>query len=503
MFEVFSDDQCKSMDNNAIHNIGIPSIILMENAAIEVYREILNKGNSFLILCGKGNNGGDALAICRHLILSGKKAKVYIISKNEHYTNDFKLNFNILSNILSRDNIINIKSEEDINDNFINDIKGYDVVVDGIFGVGLNRELDKMYKAIIKNVNEYSNIIASIDIPSGLDANTGNHRGIAVKANFTYTFEVIKKGFLNYNALNYIGKLKVLKIGIPDYIKNEQSKNIYILENKDYKELIPKRELYGHKGNYGRALVVAGSVGYTGAAFITTECTVRAGAGITTLLCSEDIQELLSSKLIEAMTKSIDKPEAIELIKTANSIAFGPGIGIDEKHEQLLRKVIDNSICPIVVDADGITLLGKNKELLKKLKGRAIITPHPGEMARFLGISVREVEDDRINITQMVAKKYQIVVLLKGYNTVISDGKNTYINPTGNSKMASGGMGDALTGIINAFLSQGSKCCEAAMLGAYVHGRIADVLSEKFYIVNARDIIRELPKEINNILVNN
>lgn len=500
MFEVFSREQCKIMDSATINDVGIPSIILMENAAIAVYREILNKGDSFLILCGKGNNGGDALAISRHLVLAGKKVKVYIISKNENYTDDFKLNFNILINILSKDNIITIKSEEDVNENFINDIKKYDVVVDGIFGVGLNRELDNMFKAVIKDVNEYSNIIASIDIPSGLDANYGTDRGISVKANFTYTFEVFKKGFLNYKALNYIGEVKVLKIGVPDYIKNQKTENIYILENEDYKELIPKRHVYGHKGNYGRAVIVAGSVGYTGAAFITTECTVRAGAGITTLLCPEEVQELLSSKLIESMTNNVDKPEAIELIKSSNSIAFGPGIGVEEKEEDLLKKVVDNSICPIIVDADGITLLAKNKELFKKLKGRAIMTPHPGEMARFLGISISEVEDDRVNITQKVAKEYGIVVLLKGYNTVISDGRNTYINPTGNSKMSSGGMGDALTGIINAFLSQGSNCCEAAILGAYIHGRIADILSEKFYIVNARDIIRELPKEINNII---
>lgn len=500
MVEVFSREQCKIMDSATIDDVGIPSIILMENAAIAVYREILNKGNSFLILCGKGNNGGDALAISRHLVLAGKKVKIYIISKTENYTDDFKLNFNILTNILSRDNIITIKSEENVNENFINDIKKHDVVVDGIFGVGLNRDLDNMFKAVIKNVNEYSKVIASIDTPSGLDANSGTQRGISVKANFTYTFEVFKKGFLNYKALNYIGEVKVLKIGVPDYIKKEQNGDIHILENEDYKELIPKRKVYGHKGNYGRAIIIAGSIGFTGAAFIATECTVRAGAGITTLLCPEDVQELLSGKLIEAITNNIDKPETIELTKGADSIAFGPGIGVEDKQGELLKKVVDNSICPIIVDADGITLLGKNKELLKNLKGRAIMTPHPGEMARFLGISIREVEEDRINITQKVAKEYGIVVLLKGYNTVISDGKNTYINPTGNSKMASGGMGDALTGIINAFLSQGSNCCEAAIIGAYIHGRIADILSEKFYIVNARDIIRELPKEINNII---
>lgn len=248
-------------------------------------------------------------------------------------------------------------------------------------------------------------------------------------------------------------------------------------------------------------MVFAGRSGFTGAAFITTECTVRAGAGLTTLICDKDIQGILANRLVEAMTSNFDS-NIIELIKSANSIALGPGFGIGERQEEILKQVIDNSNCPIVIDADGITLLGKNKKLLKNLKNRAIITPHPGELARFLEITVEEVEDNRSEIAKEVANKYGIVVLLKGYNTVISNGKEIYINSTGNSKMASGGMGDALTGIINAFISQGVNIENAALFGAYIHGKIADRLGEQVYIINARDIINELPIEINNILVN-
>lgn len=503
MFEVFSANKCKEMDNDTINDIGIPGIILMENAAIAVCNEIMDKGNSFLILCGKGNNGGDALAICRHLLLLGKRVKVYIVSKDDNYTNDFKLNLNIIKKIMNNDDIIFIKSENEIDENLVRNLKKYDVVVDGIFGIGLNKELQGMFKRVIECVNKYSNFIVSIDIPSGLDSNFGIERGIAIKANLTCTFEVLKKGFLNYKALDYVGVIKVLKIGIPTHIKNQKSDNLYILEKHEYKELIPKRKVYGHKGTYGRALIVAGRRGFTGAAFITTECTVRAGAGLTTLVCNKDVQIALESKLIEAMTLGIDRQEVIEQIKGASSIAFGPGIGVGKEEENLLKRIISDSTCPIVIDADGITLLSKNKVLLERLRGRAIITPHPGEVARFLGITVSEVESNRIDIAKKIARKYGIVVLLKGYNTVISNGNNTYINTTGNSKMASGGMGDALTGIINAFLSQGIECSEAAILGAYIHGRIADRLANEFYIVNARDIIRELPKEINNIIVDN
>ncbi|AQR97945.1 bifunctional ADP-dependent NAD(P)H-hydrate dehydratase/NAD(P)H-hydrate epimerase [Clostridium saccharoperbutylacetonicum] len=501
MIEIFSAEKCREMDSKSINEIGIPSIVLMENAAIQLLRVLRDKGESFLILCGKGNNGGDALALSRHLILEGKKVKVCIISGNQNYSNDFRTNFNIIEKLIDKKELLFIQSEEDIDENFIDDLNNYDVVVDGIFGVGLNNELTGMFKKVIEKVNMYGKFIAAIDVPSGLDSNFGIERGASIRAHVTYTFEVIKRGFLKYKAINYVGKIKILKIGIPEQVKKINTENTYILEEKEYKFLLPKREVFGHKGDYGRALVFAGRSGFTGAAFITTECTVRAGAGLTTLICDKDIQGILANRLVEAMTSNFDS-NIIELIKSANSIALGPGFGIGERQEEILKQVIDNSNCPIVIDADGITLLGKNKKLLKNLKNRAIITPHPGELARFLETTVEEVEDNRSEIAKEVANKYGIVVLLKGYNAVISNGKEIYINSTGNSKMASGGMGDALTGIINAFISQGVNIENAALLGAYIHGKIADRLGEQVYIINARDIINELPTEINNILVN-
>lgn len=290
-----------------------------------------------------------------------------------------------------------------------------------------------------------------------------------------------------------------MKIGIPESIKKNNSGNFCILEEKEYKGFLPKRLVYGHKGNYGRAVVVAGRKGFAGAAFITTECTVRAGAGLTTLICKEEVQSALSGRIIEAMTLTWNE-DVDKLLRNAAAIAFGPGVGTGDREMNMLEKVINESKCSIVIDADGIALLERNKSLLDKLRGRAIITPHPGEMARFLGVTIDEIESNRVKIAKKVAKQYGIVVLLKGYNTVISNGKDIYINPTGNSKMASGGMGDALTGIINAFLSQGINLEQAVLLGAYIHGNIADRLGKQVYIINARDIIDELPKEINSIM---
>lgn len=500
MLEVLSVNKCKEIDRKAIEEIRIPSIILMENAAISIFNEVKRLGKSFFILCGKGNNGGDALALARQLILEGKEVKVLIVSKKNNYSSDFITNYNILSRILEREKLIFISNEADLEKEINSNIKEYDIVIDGLLGVGLNRDVDELLKYIISRINKYAKKVISIDVPSGLDCDTGLIKGAAVMADCTYTFEVIKKGFLSYNALKFIGKLKVLNIGIPDKVIKEKTESIYVLENEDIIDLIPQRRIYGHKGDYGRALIFAGSKGFTGAAYITTECTVRAGAGLTTLICEKDIQEQLSNKLIEAMTITYDDEGLRRLIDKADSIAIGPGLGMSIKKTEIIEYVLINSNCPIVVDADGIGILAKNKKLLELLRGRAIITPHPGEMAKFLGVTIDEVEYDRVKITKEVAKKYGIVVLLKGYNTVISDGINTFINTTGNSKMASGGMGDALTGIINAFLAQQVKIMDATLISAYIHGYIGDELSKESYIVNARDIINNLPKYINKLI---
>lgn len=497
MIEVLKKDKCKLMDKVAAEKINIPGSILMENAAIQVTNQIELKGESFLIVCGKGNNGGDGLAIARHLLIKEKNVKVYIISKDVNFTDDFKMNLDILKNLTN--DIVIINKEEDINEEFIWNLQRYDVVVDGIFGVGLNRNLEGVFKKSIEVINKNANFIVSIDIPSGLDADSGMIRGTSIKANITYSFEGIKRGFLNYKSIEYVGEVKVLPIGIPKQVKQEVSDNIYILGSDEYKNMLPKRCIYGHKGSYGRAFIIAGSVGLSGAAFITTECTVRAGAGLTTLVCPKEIQDILSSKLIEAMTMNLEDNSVRMTIKNADSIAFGPGIGVDEKSEEILKMVIEESDCPIIIDADGIKVLAKHKELIKSLKGRCIITPHPGEMAAFLDETIEYVESNRIEVTINTAKKYGIIVLLKGYNTVISDGEKTYINPTGNSKMASGGMGDALTGIINALIAQGVTVKEAGILSAYIHGKIADKLSEDLFVVNARDIISNISNELNNI----
>lgn len=255
-----------------------------------------------------------------------------------------------------------------------------------------------------------------------------------------------------------------------------------------------KRKACGHKGDYGRAVLVAGSIGYLGAARLSTEACVRSGAGLTTLITSNESKKLLSGSLVEGMLADFDDIEKVKfLVSKADAVAFGPGIKEEEEAMKFLEEIIIDSPSSIIVDTGGINLLSKNRECLCKVKNKVILTPHPGEMARLIGKSISYVDENRIECSRSFAKQYKCIVLLKGYNTVITDGKDVFINKTGNSKMASGGMGDTLTGIITALIAQGHSNMDSALLGAYIHGLTAEYSSRDRYSIIARDLIESIP----------
>lgn len=497
--EILSRDNCRKIDYETINKVGIPSIVLMENAATEIVDIIKDIGNKIIIFCGVGNNGGDGLAIARKLYLLGKNVEVILVGDRSKLTNDCILNLQIVKNLNIPITNINDKFSKQY---IIEKVKYSDYVVDSIFGIGLNRDVLGIYKDIIEIINEFSKFIVAVDIPSGMDANTGEELNISVKASLTCTIEVMKKGFMTTKAIDLTGDIKIINIGIPNYIKEQSSEKIYILSKEKYKRMIPIRKKTGHKGNYGKILIVAGSEKYYGAAFITTEACVRTGSGLVTLLTHKEAFNALKSRFIEAMIQEYSSYEDVESLKGFDVIACGPGLGKSEDSKAILKKVIEETNCKLVLDADALNIISENKELIKSLRGRTVITPHPGEMARLVGKSVSEIEADRIGVAKEFAKKNDIIVLLKGYNTVITDGETVFINRTGNSKMASGGMGDCLTGIITSFIGQKDSVMEATLLGAYVHGYIGDDLSKSNYTVNARDIIEYLPKTIEKLCEN-
>ena len=488
---IMSKKNCSNIDKQTIDEYNMPGIILMENAAEQIFINIRTLGNRYIIFCGNGNNGADGLAIGRKLIFDNKDVLFILLKPRKNPTEEFQVNFNILKSLK-----VNMMIIDDIDklDEIQHLIEDFPIVIDSIFGIGLDRKLNDFYFKIIDIINNSNKKIIAVDVPSGLDADSGRPLGSAVKAHITYTVEVIKKGFIEYSALEYLGDLKVIQIGIPENVKQANNENIYALSRESYRNKLIKRKIYGHKGNYGRAVLVAGSIGCLGAARLATESCIRSGAGLTTLITSSEGRKLLSGSLVEGMLATFEDNEKVKyLLSKADAVAFGPGIKEDEESMKLLEEIIIDSPSSIIIDAGGINLLSKNKKCLCSVKDKVILTPHPGEMARLIGKDISYVEKNRIECSRAFAKQYKCIVLLKGYNTVITDGKNVFINKTGNSKMASGGMGDTLTGIITALVAQGYSNMDATLLGAYIHGLAAEYSARDRYSIIARDLIESIP----------
>lgn len=488
----------REIDNYCINELNIPGILLMENAALKIIKNLdLDKYHSFCVVCTKGNNGGDGFAVARHLYILNKKVEVFLVGNKEGMSQDCKINYEILKKMGV--NINRVTNFEDIND-LRDSVERSQVTIDSLFGTGLSRKIEGIFDSVISIINENSKYIVSIDIPSGLDGNKGKVLGNCIKADKTISFQLYKKGFLNYGTDKLTGKIVIEDIGIPEMAINKFHNNEFIMDKNMIKSNMQIRDKYSYKGDYGRVLVVAGSNGYTGAAYICTQGAVRSGAGLVTLCCASEIREALRSKLVEAMTISFDEQDRLnELIRKSNAIAVGPGMGDSETTFNLLSTIINNASCPIVIDADAINVLRDRLDILKDKKSEIIITPHLGEMSRITGLPIDYIKENRIEISKNFAKENNIIVLLKGYNTIITDGEKTIINPTGNSSMASGGMGDCLTGMIASFIGQGYKPISAACVAAFIHGYSGEKLSKNMFCVNASHILEDIPFSIKEI----
>lgn len=495
---IATSEMMRKIDSYCINELKIPGIILMENAALKVVKNLeLDKYNSFCIVCIKGNNGGDGFAVARHLTVLKKTVSVFLLGNEDDMSNDCRINYEILKNMGITINRIN--NNDDIN--VLRDsVEKSQVTIDAIFGTGLSREVQGIFALVISTINESSKNIISIDIPSGLDSNVGRILGNSIRANKTISFQLYKRGFLNYDAKDLIGNVVIEDIGIPEAVIKKFHNSEFMMEEAVIRKSIKMRDNYSHKGDYGKVFIVAGSGGFTGAAYICAQGAVRSGAGLVTLCCSEEIQPILSSKLVEAMTMSFNQKEKIEeMIEKSDVIAIGPGMGNNEVTYELLQQVINNSTKPVVIDADGINGLKNRVDILKNRKCEVIITPHLGEMARITGLSIDYIKENRIEVSKKFARDYKVIVLLKGYNTVITDGNTTIINPTGNSAMASGGMGDCLTGMISSFIGQGYEPMKATYIAAFIHGYCGEELSKRMFCVNASHILEQLPFTIKKL----
>ncbi|PLY01088.1 MAG: bifunctional ADP-dependent NAD(P)H-hydrate dehydratase/NAD(P)H-hydrate epimerase [Desulfuromonas sp.] len=499
--------QMRELDRAAIEDWHVPGPVLMENAGKatvdqleDVFAELCP--GPVTILAGKGNNGGDGYVIARHLLNRGWQVLTIVLAAAEKITGDARINLDIL-----------LKSEAEVL--FVTDSDELErllpqldpiIVVDALFGTGLFSAVSGLYEKAIDWANEAAEAIIAVDIPSGIDATSGKVLGTAVAADLTVTFACAKVGQVIYPGAEYVGDLVVADIGIPVQLLQQQDVDHHFIDFAAARFLLPERPASGHKGTFGHLLLVAGSSGKSGAAALAAEAALRAGVGLATLACPAQLHPVFEEKLTEVMTVPLPEVDGRvsmqalvdiqQLWQQKSVLAVGPGLGTGEEVAGLVRRLVRECPLPLVVDADGLNALAGHLEILQERMAPTVLTPHPGEMARLTGLSVAEVESDRISIARQVACSRQVVVVLKGARTIVAtpDGA-VFINGSGNPALASGGTGDVLTGVISGLLAQGMKAEAAALLGVYLHGRSADRLAESRGQagVLASDLLADLP----------
>lgn len=502
----------RNIDRRTIVDFGVPGCVLMENAGRSVVTVIKTrfknlKNLKVVIVTGKGNNGGDGFVVARWLRNLGTSPECFILGKEEELKGDAKLNFEIIKRteeciIEIEDGKLELLSES---------VRNADLVVDAIFGTGFKGRPEGIVSKVIEIVNRARRIL-SIDCPSGLDVTNGSVEGVCVKADITVSMCLPKLGLFFYPGKKFVGELWVVDIGAPkEAIEKENIRN-WVLDVDEIANAIPQRQEDGHKGDFGYCVVVAGSVGMTGAAALTSTSVLKSGAGLVTLCLPESMNSAMESKLTEVMTyplpetkeKTISKNALKSLrsfLKKADVVTIGPGISTNIETRDFVRKLIKIDL-PLVIDADGLNCI--KLEHLKKRLNQTIITPHPGELSELTGMSIEKIEKGRVEIARDVATEYKIVVALKGAPTVIAaHNGDIFINPTGNSGLATAGSGDVLTGIISSFLAQGASPVDAAKIGVYLHGVAGDLAAKEKteYGMMAQDIVDKIPSAVKRVLM--
>ncbi|NOX96875.1 MAG: NAD(P)H-hydrate dehydratase [Nitrospirae bacterium] len=510
--KLVTPEEMREIDRKAIEEFQIPSLQLMENAGrqiAEAAREMLRfpLGKRVAIFAGRGNNGGDGFVAARYLVEEEAEIDIYLLGKKEDVKGDAQTNLQRLTQP-----VMEIKEEKDL-DKLKDSLSQADLIIDALLGTGARGKVQGILKATIELLNESGKPIISVDIPSGLSGEKGEPLDICVKAARTVTMGLPKQGLISYPGAEYVGELKVADIGIPPEVLNDHCLKVNLLEEKDISSLFPYRRRETHKGNYGHILVLAGSTGFTGAAALAGLGALRSGGGLITLGVARSLNPVLEAKLTEVMTKPLPETgegslsleaegDILELVQRMDALAVGPGLSIHPETQELVKRLITKINKPMVIDADGLNGLAGDISLLTKSPASIIITPHPGEMGRLLGMTVAEVQSDRIGVARQAALQMGIVIVLKGARTVISDPEgNVYVNPTGNPGMASGGMGDILTGMIASFIGQGLTELEAAKAGVYIHGLAGDIAAGTQGEIGliATDLLDKLPLAIKQL----
>jgi len=510
--KVVTAKEMQELDRRAEAEYGISSLILMENAGAGAVREMERYfpgvyRSRVAVVCGKGNNGGDGLVVARHLANRGVKVHVLLLAKKDELKGDAAINLRIAQN--AGISVAEVVTARDLQGHQVA-LATSDVIVDAILGTGLTGPARGISAEAIQVLNKLGRPLVALDLPSGLGSDDGRIQEPCVRARLTLTFALPKRSLLLYPAAQCAGEVRVVDIGIPRVLLTDPKLPVNVTDAEEMRAALPPRDPDTHKGTYGHVLVLAGSPGMTGAAALTSLGALRAGAGLVTLAVPEGLNDLMEVKLTEVMTVGLPETEErtvafeardtlLGLMEGKRVLALGPGLSTHPETARLVVALVQSAKIPLVIDADGVTALARQPEVLSRASVPVILTPHPGELSRLLMVSKEEVIEKRIPIAQKVTSTYNVYLVLKGARTLIADpGGAVHVNPTGNPGMATGGVGDVLTGLIAGLLSQGLAPALAAVVGVYLHGLAGDLACEQLgpEAMIATDLMEKLPEAI-------
>ncbi|MET4081510.1 hydroxyethylthiazole kinase-like uncharacterized protein yjeF [Pedobacter sp. UYP30] len=496
MKTLLTSAQMRNADEFTIINTPITSLKLMERAANAFVDAFLLDEHStdtdIAIFCGKGNNGGDGLAIARLLLSKGfSKISVYVVGFLEKQTEDFTANLERLKN---KDlDVLYVKKPDQIY------VDPKAIIIDAIFGSGLNKPLAGDFEMLVANINGLGNKIYAVDVPSGFFADgelPENYNGI--KAYKTICFQRPKINFFFPESVTATRYFSTINIGLSEKYLKKVATTFFLTEKKDIKKMLKPRRIFSYKGTFGHALIVAGNESTMGAALLCSTACLNSGAGLTTACIPKSGLAALNTLLPEVMAMARDDYTRLEKASRFQVIAVGPGLGVSTEHNQLLESLLVLAR-PMVIDADALNMLAEEKGWLQRIPANSVITPHVKEFDRLFGN--HDSWWTRVETAKQKAKDLNIVIVLKNqYTFVCLPDATAHINPTGNPAMAQGGMGDVLTGIIAAFIAQGYAADQAAILGCYLHGKAGDALARKSFVVSASSVARRVPKEVKKLI---
>jgi ADP-dependent NAD(P)H-hydrate dehydratase / NAD(P)H-hydrate epimerase len=495
--KILNADEMRNIDRRATERFGVPSIVLMENAAIAVVDALFEhyaSAERVAIVCGTGANGGDGFAVARHLENRGVVPLVVIVGSRDAIAGDARTNLLVCERLGIP--IFDIGDEGEI-ETALAHVADCDAVVDALFGTGLNRAPQGVHAGVIRGIAELRIPVLAIDLPSGANASSPDPFDPCIQAEVTVTFAAPKVCHIFEPAALYCGEVIVADIAIPNIAVDEENVALALIAPRDIQPLIEPRRAATHKGTYGHAGIIAGSAGRSGAAVLAARGAIRTGAGLVSVMTDEHTAQLVHAGSIESMTDSRGDLQAF--LERKNAILIGPGLADDEASYADVRAMVAGIELPLVIDASALNAFALRANELNPRGLPRVITPHPGELARLIGSDTATINANRIDAARDAARASNCVVVLKGHQTLVAepDGQ-VHVNPTGNAGMASGGMGDVLGGVIVALLARGADPVDAACAGVYLHGLAGDLAKEEIGDTGlaALDVADRIPKAI-------